>query len=377
MTVKADESKTASKKKKSSRTRVTKTGTKKTMTDGDSLFSVFWTWLHSYQNRIGVLIAGFTLLVAAVGVWATFNQIRISGANFQTQMAEQRRATAVLIVSDFMNQIGALSVDSATKEDAKFDRMLVSRTQLLLNTLGDSDLKAQIVQYLASGGFQRVFTSDPTSKNPTINMKGVHLDNGNFRRVDFKDAVFNCTSFKNSVFEFADFSSASIVRSDFSNSSFSVGSVFDNSKVQWSSFRNSYLAPGILPQSASIILSDLREMSFGDEYLESSLIAVKDDGTQFDDGPWVDITKDEVTNSDIVERNAYEVATLLKNSETLFGTLLDSDVETALHKILGSERFNEVRKKVPDNLTSSFASALSNDRPWDLKTINNGFCGDV
>ena len=104
-------------------------------------------------------------------------------------MSEQRRATSVLIVSDFMNQVGALSVSAGSADERKFDQMLVARSQLLLNTLSDSDLKAQIVQYLASGGFNRVFATIPFDKKPTLNLKGVALDRGDFSSVDFGNAT--------------------------------------------------------------------------------------------------------------------------------------------------------------------------------------------
>ena len=304
-----------------------------------SIFGVLWSgWKEHHQ-----IITNFTVLlglfVTLAGVWATVAQIKISATNFNDQLGEQRRATSVMLVSDFLNQVGAHTIESNYQADIDssrklaIDRLIVTRAQLLFDTLDIHELKSQLLRYLGGNGYGHLFQPDPSvtgfDQKPAISMRNV-VARGVISG-EFVNATFTCAILADVTLDSMNFRGADLIRSEFDRARIGPGSSFAGSNIQWASFRGSQLLGKPNFEGAAIVFSDLRNITFSDSTLQTLLSQNGMDNT----------------DENLRKVRYKTLAKIFSGVETLYGTLIDKELEDELQREWSSGELTEKRRKVP------------------------------
>lgn len=249
----------------------------------------------------GNLATFFAVVSAVVSVIFSVNGLK-------AQLIAQEKATSVQIVSDFLNEV---SHDILNKQDGSdFDQLLLTRTQLLLDTSKFPELTSQIVKFLGTNGYsnlfdahiglERLMSGAPVS---FIELNGLEFQNGNIGDIEIKNAVIRCSDFNKATLTNAKLHGATIRSSNF-NDAFLFRSELRDAKIEWSNFSGAYL-DGADFKGSVIALSNLTNIR----------------------------TLNDV-NDRAAEVNA--LVNILVKAKSLYGSVLDKDVLVAL-----KEKINE------------------------------------
>lgn len=238
-------------------------------------------------------------IVGILGVWLTYISIKNSAESVEIQMKHQQKATSVLIVSDFLTEIGTGLVENK-RDNEEFNRILVTRTQMLIESLESPELIAQIIRFLGTNDFGKLFDPRRTEGDGGVN-KHIDLANSNLSRINLEhvklnNISFNCTKLSGSFLRSTELKNISVINSDLSDTNLS-GSKLDKASIQWTNFQNAVIGETSL-DGAKILFSDLTGLNYS------------------------------IDNSN--RQQVKDVVRVLMKAHSLYGSQLDPEVKTQL-----------------------------------------------
>lgn len=298
-------------------------------------------------TAIGTLLTVIIALLSLVG----------SASQLQQQLKEQKKATSVQIVSDFMNEVGHGICVYSTEDirRKKFDRLVSTRTQLLLDSLEFPELTSQIIQFLANNNYSKLFdhsqkvikieniavmaTDQPVSiwangkkHYSPLFIRNHNLSNQSIFQTSLKCIDITCSNLRSINLSGSDLQGARIVYSDLSNSILS-GVILKNAKISWVDFKSSLFGADIT--GAEISFSDLRNIRPAN------------------------LLEDESKNR---EKAVDEIVKTLIKARSLFGSILDEDVLAQLQTMDGESGFDFKKSLMkPDRLLAKAEDYASGD----------------
>lgn len=254
-------------------------------------------YLEENHQKLADIVSVFSYLVAIpatiAGIWFTYYSIENTSDVVERQLTEQKKATSIIVVGDFLSGLTDKIIDKQ-KENKDFDKVTIIRTQLLVDTLHFPDLIAQVIVFLGVNEFGDLFDSTRRPEDKFIELANVDLSDTYLGNINLTHPNIYC----------ANLSGASLHRSYFIDSEFSYSSLessklietnFEKANFQWTNFRDSYIF-GASFKDATVRFSDLR----GIRVYEDSAIKR--------------------------EQEAEEIADILLQAKSLYGSLLDLDI---------------------------------------------------
>ncbi len=269
----------------------------------------WWGGLVGYIGRHHQVIANVALVV---GVFLTGFSLNQSADSVERQLKEQKKATSVLIVSDFFTQVGEHIVKQASGSDHgagespladDLKRLIATRSKLLIETLDFPDLTGQVIRFLGTNGLGMLFHRQEDFPHIPLtnlnlrkaNLSGVILSQPVFLNVDMEDALL-----MNATFDNATFSRSNLQCTDLR------GTTLSDANLLWVNLRGAMLF-GVKLHGATIAFSDLRGV-----YVKTNA------GTPVPDDEGV--------------------ARVLMFASSLYGSLFDKGVEDELRSLLKSRK---------------------------------------
>jgi len=140
--------------------------------------------LNRITNFLGFLGAIAAILTVGVSFFSLTKstehfgkQLKSSADQFSTQLEAQKRATSVATLSEFMSTIGASLVRGPPiKDRAKFERLVVTRSELLMRSFGHPPLTNQVIYFLGTDDLGHLFSSTRLFEmKPFVSLSNVNL----------------------------------------------------------------------------------------------------------------------------------------------------------------------------------------------------------
>lgn len=263
------------------------------------------TLLIVYHQQIANYFVVLSAAAAIIGVWLTFVSLKDSAKTVEQQLKEQKKATSVLIVSDFLTEVGA-GIVRKKRDDIDFQKIVITRTQLLIDTLDFPDLKSQVIRFLGTNDFGEMFDSKMGSDGNYAGLLKSHIDlanadlsNGNLDNITLMNASLFCSNLNGVSLNIGKLEGSNIVNADLRRAIFEQ-SFLKNANIQWTNFRGAILNGDLT--DATIVFSDLRGIKSG------------------------------IILMDNRSKEVEHIVNTLKKAKTLYGSILDEDVGYALRR---------------------------------------------
>lgn len=304
---------------------------------------IFWEWIKRNHQPLSALSAVAAMLTVVV----SFVSLIKSADQFSNQLDAQKRATSVNIVSDFISTIGkSLVGDKQIHGNDRFERLVATRTRLLVRSIEYPDLTNQLIYFLATNDLGKLFEMGaPGEPKHYISLSNINLQGSNIRDIELSSVELFCANIKNAYF---------------SNVKFDGGAIFHNADLSGSNLINTrflnahFLWTNLMNLSIELTAKDL-DVFNGAKILFSNLKGLT-------------IAKVKSSNKKTVDENE-ELALMLSKAETLYGSQLDDDVDKFLKKEY-PERYDELFKDPnPDSSGEKYVSSNWLDR-WKTERHN-------
>lgn len=274
-------------------------------------------FLFKYHQQIACIFVALSSLAAIFGVILTFVSMGNSANALKSQLQEQKKATSVLVVSDFLTEVGS-GILNKKRKDPDFQRLVVTRTKLLLESLDFPDLTAQIIKFLGTNEFGDLFDRDKNTNNTTqegtlseqnnyIFLKQVSLEDGDFTNITLKNADMNCIDLRNAKLAGVSLDNINIIETDLRQAIITGGSL-KGATISRSNLEGATLMTEL--EGTKILFSNLRRIT-----------------------PYKNPTEPRDT---YLER----VAETLSKVKSLYGSILDPDLEKKLAQKLHNKEKN-------------------------------------
>lgn len=266
-------------------------------------------YLSVHHQKVTNIVSIFSYLVGIpatiIGIWFTYYSISSSAKVVESQLKEQKKATSVIIVSDFLTEIGNRYEDMA-KGDERKKNLIITRSNLLVETLGFPDLTSQVVRFLGVNDFGDLFdASRGMDDKKFIDLANVNLTNGQLGDVVLKRPNFYCSDLKGALIDNAQITDGNFYLANLYNTRWSSTKLLD-STLQWVNLENAYI-PNIDLDGTVILFSNLEGVHVYDDE---------------------NLTQGEKLN---------KVAETLSTAKSLYGTKLDHEIKTRLEGMGKSE----------------------------------------
>lgn len=309
-----------------------------------------WWRLHNQEvTNFAVLVS---VVLTLIGVIYAYYQLKSSAINFQKEYSEQQRSTAVMLVSDFFNQVGDIgiamnSLDHADQREIyqrQLERLIVSRALLLLEELESEKQRGKVVRFLATTEYSHLFR--PNFDNPEerfIRLSDVRLNDVNLAGAVLSGSLIECVDFKESRLEAVDFSHSTMLNADLSGTEIANAN-FSHARIRLSLLRG---------------LSITGKPDFGAAYIEDSDFSEVELNRNVVDMILKDHAEREFGSPE--ERRDFALALLLSGANSLAGTKLDRGVVNALYTIVGPSTMGRILPYKPID-ANAFAPRLNNLR---------------
>ncbi|BEU04274.1 hypothetical protein OAG1_30740 [Agarivorans sp. OAG1] len=307
-----------------------------------SLSSVkrFFRWVDLHHGVLGFIATVVTVIVT-VGV--AYKSIQTSADLFSEELKAQKDAAQVANVANYVSAISeALLVFKDSDEEA-LDRFVVSRSELLLESLSTSTLLAQVIQFISDNDFAKLFdTTRYFQEKKFLSLAGKDLSYIELNDITFTTTSLYCVNLTGSylsrtTFNFPDFSYVNMENLNFNETK------LNGARVYWSNLKDVSIElsgqeenlPLIFSQT-SFIFSNLQGLRLGKSNSQS-----------------------ESLDPDKLKKQQQEdlevLAKMLFNSKSLYGSLLDNDLKQSMididaekyEKLVSLEYFLKV-DSVPD-----------------------------
>ncbi len=202
------------------------------------------SYLAKNHQRVANLASLFSAFVAIpatiIGVWFTYHSIDSSSEMVEKQLIEQKRATSVSVVGDFLTVLTDKISDTDEVEMEKFKKVIVTRTQLLIDNLDFPELIAQIIEFLGDNDLSELFNSESGSNKKYIELSDIELSSTKLSGLTLENPSIRCSNFENTTIQNAEFMGSIFVLSNLKSSQL-YQSKLDESYVFWANFQNSYI----------------------------------------------------------------------------------------------------------------------------------------
>jgi len=298
------------------------------------------------------IVIGVCLTV--VSLFFTYLSLNQSSKAVEIQLDEQKKATSILIVSDLFTQLGdqIVKLEGITdttpqalsdKLSPEFRRLVVTRSKLLIDTLGFPDLTGQIIRFLGTNGLGFLFeaSGDDLNSKSFIPLHGVDLRGANLAGVVLQKPRFSCGDLSDSNITGSSLDGAAFIYANLQHANL-TGSSLRNTDLQWVNLRD-VNAMNVNLEGAKIAFSDLTGLSAATKRAAGS-------------------TDDLAVLKEIVKQ-------LLK-VKSLYGCHLDKDVTNELKKELeydiNPKQFEDLTNN-PDRLIPDWLLVASKDNNPELK----------
>lgn len=326
-------------------------------------------WTSFKQNNqvitnLGVLIG---LLLTVVGLAQTREQLLSSARNFRSEMDIQQRATAVMLANEFLDQVSAIELrrrDDPHEDQTDVDTMIATRAQLMLEGFEklspehQAELNAQIVRFLSSIGYGRLFQPVFARDESAIGRRNVSLNDRSFAfeslaHVDFQGASFRCLELRGATLEFTDLERATILNTTMTGATIGEGVDFGSATIQWSDMRDMTLMGEPDFSGSTIVFSDLRGLTIDEDLRETLIAKFGLDSRGLGD-----------------ERKRYVVlAQLLAGARSLYGSLLDEGLVSAIEELYSNkEDVGLYRNLLSVPPESGMPAELMGSGPFDVSS---------
>ncbi len=291
------------------------------------LLTRFKEYLKDHHQRLANYTAAVSA-IATVGVLiVTVHSLDRSAQNLEKQLKEQRRTTSLLIASQFMINVGdgltklqSINInDSACNKqcpkyvsyEESFHRFLVTRTQLLIDSLSPEfpALVSQILKFLGSNKLGGIFSVQRGFESKKFIELKLLPEKVDISEVEFSHPMILCANISGArlraskllapTIRFSDMSNSDLISANLESKEDWLGSIY------WSDLSGSMISSFTAIAGTDILFSDLRNLSVHDDV------------------------------SDIDRVNI--IAGVLRNARTLYGSILDEDVDMRLSDLLKHE----------------------------------------
>ena len=276
--------------------------------------SKFATYLANNHQKIVNIVSVFSYMVAIpatiIGIWFTYYSIKNTAEVVEKQLKEQKKATSVIIVGDFLSELSTKFTSKTDSDDQNFDKVIITRTQLLIDTLDFPDLIAQVIVFLGANDFGYLFDTQRKSEDKFIELANIELENAVLGNIKITSPNFYCSDLRNSSQHGSTFIRASFNLSNLESSQL-IGTQFNDSTFDWTNLKNSYV-PAINFSGSRIIFSNL----MGIKSFKGSTIP----------------RKEEIK---IISNN-------LMKAKSLYGSIIDEDIKDYIIEQGREDLFNNI-----------------------------------
>jgi len=304
--------------------------------------------INEHHQKIANYFVTLSAAAAIIGVWLTFISLDTSAKSVKNQLIEQKKATSVLIVSDFLTEIGN-GIISGKKNEPEFKQLVVTRSQLLIDTLSFPQLTSQVIRFLGTNEFGYLFDSsigliDNTNgfQKRYIDLSRINLNNGNLEKINLSKPNIFCSQLNNLKMNSSIIDGASILYSNLQNSILNQTSL-KKSTIQWTNLNGALLNGSDNLAGATICFSDLRN-------LRTKNVGKRD------------------------KKELKEIVQILSKARTLYGSIIDKEVKALLEEYINATGNMSYNDKV-DNPDTVFCNA-NQKIPDTFKKLRNVYKND-
>ncbi|GDY24780.1 hypothetical protein AHAT_06700 [Agarivorans sp. Toyoura001] len=265
-----------------------------------------WDWVSSHH---GVLSSAATIIAVVLA----YVSLKSSADNFTRQLDEQKRAAQVANVAYFVSAVSDAIVLSNTDE-ARLERFIVSRSQLLFESLNYPSLVAQVIQFLASNELTYLFdTTRSFVSKKSLSLAGKDLSGVELKDITFQTTTLYCVNLENSYLAKVAFDMPESSYVNFRNVNFSQ-SLFHGARAYWGNFKD-----------VSIELSGTKDER-ADTFSRSSFIFSNLSGLRINksNSQAESLTVNELKAQRQVELG--QLSEMLFKTNTLYGSVIDDDL---------------------------------------------------
>ena len=272
----------------------------------------FIDYIGRHHQVIANLFLVIGVCLTVVSLFFTYRSLNQSAESVKRQLHEQKKATSVLIVSDFFTQVGEHIVQQGSGKKAdeslslgpEFKRLIATRSKLLIETLGFPDLTGQVIRFLGTNGLGILFRS--RQDTPYIQLANLNLRNANLADVELSRPNFLCVDMRNVLIMNARLDDATFTHSNLKAGNL-TGASLRGANLQWVNLRDAIMN-GVTLEGATIAFSDLTGIAAA-------------------------------TTAANAGRSAEQsIAEMLASAKSLYGSLLDKGVERELRLLLAARK---------------------------------------
>jgi hypothetical protein len=301
-----------------------------------------YIFVRDYHQQLANYTTIIVALTAIISVWTTFLSLKNSAKNLEQQLTEQKHATSVLILSDFMTNVGdellTLQEKRATHESCiaecqeaskgqdcstkcagleiykeGFERLLITRSQLLLDGLEFPDLAAQLLRFLGRNRLEHLFSVERGfSKNPFIQVISVDLSMSNIGQIAMDSPLLSCSNLNTASLSASKLHLPTIRFTDMAEASLIQTQIFGGN-VHWVNLHGAKISSFTTVENTAITFSNL-----------TGLIGNDIAGTQ----------AGRIT--------AQNIAAVLSKARSLYGSIVDEGVDAALRSSLDPKEYDNL-----------------------------------
>lgn len=187
-------------------------------------------WFSRNHQGLSSLIVVIGLPATVFSLWLTREQMNAAQVNFQEEMAVQRKATAAVLINEFLKDVRAIEADKRFSEKKqKALEVMGVQAEFILQGSGDSNLRSLVLSYIAKNYSHMLKL---VGGDTNVNMNG-QVYTGEVSG-EFVDTIFNNVSFPETQMKTV-FDEANIKYSSFQGATFH-GVKFMKAKLNCVSF---------------------------------------------------------------------------------------------------------------------------------------------
>jgi len=312
-------------------------------------FIIPWLWIRQNHQAIGALGAIAAILTVLISL-ISFTK---SAKQFSEQLYEQRRATTIATVSDFISTIGdSLIHNDQIKDMDRFDRLIVTRAELLLGSLSYPTLTNQIIYFLGSNDKGYLFDSTRLfNASPFISLNNINLSGTKIRDIEIETPELFCSTIKKAYFSNVTLKQPIFHYSDLSESNI-INTTFENAQFYWANLANMSI-------ELTVKKSYKGEDKVQDVFKNAEILFTNLKGLTITKVKNSNYNKtDNSSNKSDKQKNDQLLASILSKAKSLYGSQLDDDIINLLRSEY-PQRFEEL------NSMSEITSYKSNNKSYE------------
>jgi uncharacterized protein YjbI with pentapeptide repeats len=265
-----------------------------------------WNWVSSHH---GVLSSAATIIAVVLA----YVSLKSSADNFAKQLEEQKRAAQVANVAYFVSAVSDAIVLANTEQD-RLERFIVSRSQLLFESLNYPPLVAQVIQFLASNDLAYLFNTTRSFENKkSLSLAGKDLSNVELKNITFQTTTLYCVNLENSYLSDIAFDMPESSYVNFHNVNFNK-SKLHGARVFWGNFTG-----------VSIERSGT-ELDRAATFIGSSFIFSNLSGLRINKSSSQEESLSLSQQHEQRQRELAQLAGMLLQTHSLYGSLIDDDL---------------------------------------------------